>query len=595
MFSPETENAVLFEVAWEVCQQLGGIYTVMRSKAARMKSVWEDRYFVIGPYNEQKSTAEFRELPPEGFVGEAVKKLQGMGLKVHFGQWLCSGRPHAVLIDPDSNFPDLADFRHQFREQHHIDLPDEALVNKVTRFGCGLVHLAHALCEQKEERRLVLHIHEWMAAVALPVIKARQLPLTSVFTTHATMLGRYLVQNDRGFYENLQYYNWENEASHFNIQAQVGIERAAAHGADVFTTVSDVTATECKHLLGREPDVILPNGLNIERFLALHEFQNLHRTYKEKINEFVMGHFFPSYTFDLDKTLYFFSSGRCEYTNKGFDVTLEALARLNWRMKEIGSDRTVVFFLITRQPVRSVIADVLSRRAMMESMRKTVDSISDTLKEKLFNSVAKGIYPDLKHLVDDYWKLRLRQFIHEWKIEDWPSVVTHDLIDSHCDPVLNKIRECQLLNQPDNPVKIVYHPEFISANSPLFDMDYDQFVRGCHLGIFPSAYEPWGYTPLECIARGVPAVTSDLAGFGSYLKQHMNEEQRVGSHILHRRGTDLQHSTEDLVDYLSKFVAMDRRERIDQRNKVEASSVHFDWSNLGHHYDYAHLKALHNI
>ena len=208
--------------------------------------------------------------------------------------------------------------------------------------------------------------------------------------------------------------------------------------SDVFTTVSDVTASECKHFLDRDPDVILPNGLNIERFWPSTNSKTNTSLYKNKINEFVMGHFFPSYTFDLDKTLYFFSSGRCEYTNKGFDITLEALARLNWRMKESGSDRTVVFFLITRQPVRSVIADVLSRRAMMESMRKTVDSITDQMKERLFNSVAQGEYPDLKNLVDDYWKLRLRQFIHEWKVKHWPSIVTHDLVDNHRDPILQQ-------------------------------------------------------------------------------------------------------------------------------------------------------------
>jgi glycogen(starch) synthase len=229
---------------------------------------------------------------------------------------------------------------------------------------------------------------------------------------------------------------------------------------------------------------------------------------------------------------------------------------------------------------------------MMESMRKTVDEITGQLGERLFSSVAQGVYPDLKHLVDDYWKLRLRQFIHDWKVQHWPSIVTHDLVDNNRDPILHKLRECHLLNQPDNPVKVVYHPEFISANSPLFDMDYDQFVRGCHLGIFPSAYEPWGYTPLECIARGVPAVTSDLAGFGSYLEQHANEEQRVGLHICKRRGKDFHQATDDLTDYLYGFTEMERRERIDLRNHVEANSTHFDWKNLGQHYDDAHERAL---
>jgi glycogen(starch) synthase len=458
-----------------------------------------------------------------------------------------------------------------------------------------LNHFMQALCEVKGNQKLIAHFHEWMAGLALPEIKNKKLPIATVFTTHATMLGRYLAQNDNQFYEHLPHYNWYNEACHFNILPQVRIEREATHSCDIFTTVSDLTAVECEFLLGRKPDTILPNGLNIERFMALHEFQNLHRIYKEKINKFVMGHFFPSYTFDLDKTLYFFSSGRYEYTNKGFDVTLEALARLNYRMQEAKSDRTVVFFMITRQPVRSVIAEVLSRRAMMESMRKTVDTVTEQMSERLFNSVAQGIYPDLKNLVDDYWKLRLRQFIHDWKNPSWPSIVTHELIDNKNDAVLNKLRECNLLNQPENPVKVVYHPEFISANSPLFDMDYDQFVRGCHLGIFPSAYEPWGYTPLECAARGVPAVTSDLAGFGSYIAEYMSEDKREGLPILKRRERDFHQTTDELVEHLYEFTTMERRERIDLRNKVEANSVYFDWDNLGRHYDEAHIKAQESL
>lgn len=592
MLSPEKDRAVLLEIAWEVCQQLGGIYTVMRTKAPRMKRVWGENYIMVGPYDEQKSTAEFRELPPVGFVGEAVQKLKDMGMDARYGQWLCTDRPTAVLLNPNSHIHDLNDFKYFYWQNHHVELPEDPLIQQVVSFGCMLTHFMHALCETKGDHKLIAHFHEWMAGLALPVIKNRQLPVATVFTTHATMLGRYLAQNDNQFYEHLPYYNWHHEASHFNILAQVKIEREATHACDVFTTVSDLTAAECQHLLERNPDTILPNGLNIERFMALHEFQNLHRIYKEKINKFVMGHFFPSYTFDLDKTLYFFSSGRYEYTNKGFDVTLEALARLNYRMQQANSDKTVVFFMITRQPVRSVVANVLSRRAMMESMRKTVDTLSEQMGDRLFNSVAQGIYPDLKELVDDYWTLRLRQFIHEWKVPEWPSIVTHDLVDNKHDAVLNKLRECQLLNQPENRVKVVYHPEFISANSPLFDMDYDQFVRGCHLGIFPSAYEPWGYTPLECAARGVPAVTSDLAGFGSYIAEHMSEEKRIGLPIIKRREKNFHESTDELVNQLYDFTTMERRERIDLRNKVEANSVYFDWDNLGTHYDEAHLEAL---
>src|SRR5690606_2441955 len=175
-------------------------------------------------------------------------------------------------------------------------------------------------------------------------------PGAIVFTTHATILGRYLAMNDPDFYGHLAFFDSGAEAKKFNIETQHLIERASAHASHVFTTVSDVTAEECRHLLGRNPDVLLPNGLNIQRFAALHEFQNLHAQYKARIHEFTMGHFFPSYSFDLDNTLYFFTSGRYEYRNKGIDLTIESLARLNYRLQEAQSPITVVFFIITRAP-----------------------------------------------------------------------------------------------------------------------------------------------------------------------------------------------------------------------------------------------------
>jgi hypothetical protein len=175
-----------------------------------------------------------------------------------------------------------------------------------------------------------------------------------VFTTHATLLGRYLAMNDPWFYDHLPFVDWAADAKRFNIEAPVKLERAAAHGAHVMTTVSQITASECEHLLGRKVDLTLPNGLNIERFVAMHEFQNMHREFKERIHHFVMGHFFSSYNFDLDRTLYFFTSGRYEYRNKGFDLTVEALAQLNYRLRATQSDRTVVVFFITKRPYRSI-------------------------------------------------------------------------------------------------------------------------------------------------------------------------------------------------------------------------------------------------
>jgi len=194
--------------------------------------------------------------------------------------------------------------------------------------------------------------------------------------------------------------------------------------------------------------------------------------------------------------------------------------------------------------------------------------------------------------MDDYWRLRLRRAIHAWKSEALPGIVTHDLIDDAHDPVLNQLRTCRLFNQQDDPVKVVFHPDFVQATSPLFGMEYEQFVRGCHLGVFPSFYEPWGYTPLEAIALGVPAVTSDLSGFGSYLKQQLPDHASKGIYVVPRRHNDFHRAADELTDRLFRFASLSRRERVILRNSVEAFSEHFDWHNLGRHYDEAHDLAL---
>jgi len=341
--------------------------------------------------------------------------------------------------------------------------------------------------------------------------------------------------------------------------------------------------------------VILPNGLNIERYAALHEFQNLHRIAKEQIHQFVMGHFFPSYSFDLANTVYFFTAGRYEYHNKGFDLTLEALARLNQKLKAANSSRTVVFFLITRRPFHSVNPAVLSNRAMMEEMRKVCDEVQTQVGQRLFYATARQERPSLDTLVDERWTLRLRQFIHAWRTDRLPAIVTHNLEDDAHDEVLNQLRASNLVNLPDDRVKVVYHPDFINPSSPLFGMDYTQFVRGCHLGIFPSCYEPWGYTPMECAASGIPAVTSDFSGFGAYLLKNLPSYHRNGLYVVKRRELNFNLAAEDLAESLFKFLQLGLRDRIMMRNRVEAFSENFSWTKLAVHYARAHELAAQQL
>ncbi|UXP30586.1 glycosyltransferase [Reichenbachiella agarivorans] len=592
------ETRVLAEVAWEVCNQVGGIYTVIRSKAPVMVKKWDKNYLLLGPNIHPNVSADFEPiLDADNAIAQVVRDLRAMGWDVQFGTWLVSGRPQTVLFNPHSVMGQLGNIKYYYWQNHHIEFANyDPLMDQVMAFGF-MVHeflsrFARVCLDQNQE--LLAHFHEWMAGTAIPDIRREQIPIKTIFTTHATLLGRYLAMNDPYFYDHLPFMNWETEAKNFNVDTIARIERACAHGANVLTTVSEVTAKECVHLLGRSPDAILPNGLNIERFSVLHEVQNLHHKYKDQINNFVMGHFFQSYTFDLDKVMYFFTSGRFEFKNKGYDLTLEALARLNHKMKEQNIDMTVVMFFVTKQPFYSINQEVLTSRAMLEEIENNCESIMEQVKDRLFHAAATNSdhrLPELNELVDDYWRLRYRRTIQSWKSDKLPSVVTHNLMDDANDQILTFLRQANLLNYRTDKVKIVYHPDFISSTNPLFGMEYGQFVRGCHLGIFPSYYEPWGYTPVECLARGVSAVTSDLSGFGDYVKKLPMGNEEHGIYMIERENQDYHSAAEQLSEKLLEYVKSSRKKRIQTRNKAEDLSEEFDWKNLVKHYDEAYDLA----
>jgi glycogen(starch) synthase len=597
------KNTLLTEIAWEVCNQVGGIYTVIRSKVPVMMDKWGENYLLIGPYTHHNVASDFEPADTKGsLIGEAVERLREMGLEVHYGSWLVSGRPKTVLLNPASVMNQLGDIKYFYNQNHHIEFSKhDPLVDEVMAFGhmvkLFLSELAKVCLEK--DIRVLSHFHEWMAGTAIPELRREQIPIKTVFTTHATILGRYLAMNDPQFYEHLPFLNWEEEAKRFDIDAVARLERAAAHGSHIFTTVSEVTGRECSHLIGRSPDQILPNGLNIHRYNVIHEVQNIHHTNKAIIQNFIMGHFFQSYSFDLDKTLFFFTSGRFEYRNKGYDLALEALSRLNWKMQESNSDMTVVMFIVTKQSSHSINPEVLNSRALMEEIDRNCDRILEKVKERLFHHAASNQedhrLPPLNDMVDDYWRLRYRRTIQSWKSDNLPNIATHNLVDDSNDAVLQFLRQANLVNNAHDKVKFVYHPDFITTSNPLFRMEYGDFVRGCHLGIFPSYYEPWGYTPIECLASGVAAVTSDLSGFGDYAKQVEIADEAHGLYLLDRAHKDFNTSADDLADMLYRFVETTRKERINMRNLSEDLSEHFDWKNLYNEYEKAYIMAVDDL
>jgi len=625
-------GAVLFEFAWEVCNQVGGIYQVIRSKAPSMIERWGDRYCLVGPYDANKAQLEFEPTRPSAWISRAINSLKAEGLTIHHGRWLVTGRPRVMLIEPWQGLERLAAVKYELWEHHGVETPgNDRLINDVVAFADAARRLLKALCDHRNlapgatpgvvmgagmgetggtgraasatkvkvasSPPIVAHFHEWMGGLAIPMVRRQNLPVATVFTTHATLLGRYVASGTDNFYDALPWMDQAALAVQYNVKTQHSIERACAHGSHVFTTVSSVTAEECAALLGRGVDVVTPNGLNVERYNMSHDQQRLHAQSKEAIHRFVLGHFFPSYSFDLDRTLYFFTSGRFEPRNKGFDLCLEAMARLNAEMKASADDPrfkggTIVFFIVSSRPTKSLNPLALEKRGVLEELHGVCRHITDTVGEKLSARAASGGKLKLDDLVDEYWMLRYRRTQQALRQHCLPMVVTHIMEDDQNDPVLNQLRMLGLVNRPEDPVKIVYHPEFINPVNPLWGIEYDQFVRGCHLGLFPSAYEPWGYTPLECAAMGIPAVTSDLAGFGRYTQENIPEHDKQGLIVLNRRGRSYHDAAADLAGKLLEYCRQDRRDRIQLRNAVDRLSWEFDWPKLVGAYHGAHDLAL---
>jgi glycogen(starch) synthase len=590
-------QSYLVEVAWEVCNQVGGIYTVIRSKVPAMMQQWAGRYCLIGPYVNENIEAELEPLDDvQDIFGMAAAALRAKGFDVHYAEWLVTGKPRVVLLNPNKvDDRTISVIKYLLWKDHGVSTPpDNKLINNVVAFAYLTKLYIDELAKIREENTVIAHFHEWMAGLPVLDIKKQQMPVRTVFTTHATQLGRHLAINSPQFYAHLPFFNWETESKKFGVVTEATIEFKIAQSCDVFTTVSDVTAQECQHLLKRKVDAILPNGLNIQRYETLYEFQNLHSIYKEQIHEFVIGHFFHTYSFDLDKTMYFFTSGRYEFKNKGFDLTLEALSILNEQLKREGSDVTVVMFFVTKRDFHNIQPEALHSHAVMGEIRQTCNAILNQISKKLFfESTSREDHriPNLNDFVDEYWKLRYRRTIQSWKTKKLPLVVTHVLADEANDDVMKTVMKKNLLNHKEDKVKIVYHPDFISSINPLFGMDYLHFVRGCNLGVFPSYYEPWGYTPLESLAVGVPAVTSDLAGFGDYLLNNFPDHEKNGAYVVERNERTFDWSARQLAAYMYRFLKMKRPERIIQRNNAQTYSSAFDWRTLIRYYNSVYEKA----
>ncbi|KAF3080610.1 glycogen synthase isoform 1 [Orbilia oligospora] len=594
----DVKNHLLFEIATEVANRVGGIYSVIKSKAPITTHEYGARYNLIGPLNKLSAAVEVEALdPPPGPLADTLRSMGERGVGWLYGRWLIDGAPRVILFDTGTAYHYLDEWKTDLWSTAGIPSPPgDHETNEAVVFGYLVAWFLGEFVVHEKSRAVVAHFHEWLAGVGIPLCKHRRIDVTTIFTTHATLLGRYLCAGSVDFYNNLQYFDVDAEAGKRGIYHRYCIERAAAHCADVFTTVSHITAYESEHLLKRKPDGVLPNGLNVVKFSAMHEFQNLHAQSKEKIHDFIRGHFYGHNDFDLENTLYFFIAGRYEYRNKGVDMFIESLARLNHKMKTSGSKMTVVAFIIMPAQTSSLTVEALKGQAVIKALRDTVHVIEQGIGRRLFDRALKwhegNELPDEAQLMSSQEKIMLKRRVFALKRNSLPPIVTHNMADDSTDPILNQIRRVQLFNHPSDRVKIIFHPEFLNASNPVLPLDYDDFVRGTHLGVFSSYYEPWGYTPAECTVMGVPSITTNLSGFGCYMEELIENAADYGIYIVDRRGKGVDDSVNQLMEFMYDFTTKTRRQRINQRNRTERLSDLLDWKRMGLEYVKARQLAL---
>ncbi|XP_060745640.1 glycogen [starch] synthase, liver [Tachysurus vachellii] len=589
------EDLLLFEIAWEITNKVGGIYTVIQTKAKITVDEWGENFFMMGPYYEHNFKTQVEKCEPTNpAVKAALEAITNNGCQVHFGRWLIEGSPYVILFDIGAAAWNLDRWKGDLWDTCSIGLPyHDREANDSLIFGSLVAWFFKELTDRLQDKlKVMAHFHEWQSGAGLVLSRSRNIPLATMFTTHATLLGRYLCAGNVDFYNNLNKFDIDREAGERQIYHRYCLERAAVHCSHVFTTVSNITAVEADHMLHRKPDVVTPNGLNVKKFSAMHEFQNLHSLNKLKIQEFVRGHFYGHLDFNLEKTLYFFIAGRYEFSNKGADIFLEALSRLNYLLRVHKSDVTVVVFFIMPAKTNNFNVESLKGQAVRKQLWDTAQSVKEKFGKRLYEALLSGEIPDMSKILDKDDFTIMKRAIYATQRHTLPPVTTHNMLDDSTDPILSNIRRIGLFNSRNDRVKIVFHPEFLSSTSPLLPMDYEEFVRGCHLGVFPSYYEPWGYTPGECTVMGIPSVTTNLSGFGCFMEEHISDPSAYGIYIVDRRFRSADESCHQLTQFMFTFCQQSRRQRIIQRNRTERLSDLLDWRYLGRFYMHARHLAL---
>jgi len=514
----------IFETSWEICNKIGGIYTVISTKAKTIVDKFNDNYILIGPDVWKETTDNPDFIEDASLFTDWKAKAWEEGLKVRTGRWNIEGKPIVILVDFTPLFTKKDEIFGHFWETYKLDsLSGEWDYIESAMFGyaAGQVVESFSAHNIPQQNNIVAHFHEWMTGAGVLYLKNKVPQISTAFTTHATVLGRSIAGNGFPLYENIEQYQPDRIARDFNVTSKHSMELLSATEADIFTTVSQITAVECKQFFGVEPHIITTNGFE-EGFVPKGKlFDKKRKAARKKALQIATEHTGVSYD---DDTLLILTSGRYEYINKGIDLFIRALNEI--QESESISKKIVAFITVPGAHNKPVTSE---------------------------NGEFHGIN----------------------------KFLTHNLNYPEHDPILNELSQHGITNDANNNVHIIFAPVYLDGKDGVINLPYYDFLIGFDLSVFPSYYEPWGYTPLESVAFKIPTITTNFAGFGDWVRNNFKLTQNSVAVIERHEGKGSR-ATKEIKDNILSFAKLSSHLEIrKETNKVLKKAL---WKQMADNY-----------
>ena len=535
----------IFESSWEVCNKVGGIYTVLSSRAKTLQDRMKDQILFIGPdVWKEKESPYFKE--DKSLFANWQWEAKESGLLIKVGRWTVPGEPIAILVDFNPYFEKKNEIYGWLWENYQVDsLHAYGDYDEASMFSYAAALVVESFYKHflNEKQKVIYHANEWMCGLGALFINNKMPQIGTIFTTHATSIGRSIAGNQKPLYDYLFAYNGDQMADELNMQSKHSIEKQTAFHVDCFTTVSDITARECVELLGKPVDVVLPNGFDNSFVPKGPAFTKKRKAARRRLLDVANALLGESLD---DDTLIISTSGRYEFRNKGIDVFVETMNRL-LRDKEL--HKPVLAFI----EVPGWVGE--PRKDLQDRLKSPQSAYTESLE-----------VPQITH---------------------WLHNMSHD-------NVLGMMKYYDMHNRKDERVKVIFLPCYLDGNDGIVNMTYYDVVLGNDLCIYPSYYEPWGYTPLEAVAFKVPCITTDLAGFGLWANSVFghNGELEDGVKVIHRTDYNYSEVADAIKDAVANFSNMSKKQIDDCRKHAEALSKKALWSEFIKYYDEAYDIAL---